>query len=180
MLEVKGQVVVFNIYSHDGIFNDVKLTKDDILFITFISSKSVLKRSCIHMVKNVNPIFGIEFPKLKISLGHGNREIVLWRNTRNERKFIFTGEGNNLLFAETLEGREYSSISINDYEKYKDYEVEALRIYPEFNERLFLCSQLKTNIDPMKELAFNRKIDLICSTYVDVISGVVRLSDLGY
>ena len=81
--------------------------------VFFISSKSVLKRSDVDVVENVKPLSGIKFPKFKISLGHGNREITLWKGTANERKFIFNGEGNNLLSKETSNGREYSPILTN-------------------------------------------------------------------
>lgn len=136
-----------------------------------------MRWSEIQPIKNIKPLLGIEYPKFKISQSHGNRRIVLWKDTENEQNFIFIGVGNNFL---SKEGRLHIPISIDDYEKYREYEMEGFHIYPEFNERLLLCCELRSNIDPTKELAFNREIPLEYRTYIDIISGKVRLSELGY
>jgi hypothetical protein len=70
-------------------------------------------------------------------------------------------------------------ISIADYDRYSDVELAHIRDYPEFNERLFLCSELECDFDPLKELVFDRSLDPICSNYVNIISGK-RLSECGY
>lgn len=52
--------------------------------------------------------------------------------------------------------------------------------YPEFLERLKLCSEKKANFDPMKEIAFQRPLGPECITYVDIIGGRARLDEIGY
>ncbi len=51
---------------------------------------------------------------------------------------------------------------------------------PSLNERLFLCYKLKKNVDPSKEIMFKQQIPLEYKTYVDIISGTIPLTDLGY
>ena len=46
--------------------------------------------------------------------------------------------------------------------------------------RLALCSVASQNVDPLKELAFDRSIPLEYRTYVDIIAGKVSVSSLGY
>ena len=45
---------------------------------------------------------------------------------------------------------------------------------------LYLCYKLKKNVDPEKDIMFRQQIPLEYKTYLDIISGVVPLSDLGY
>ena len=47
-------------------------------------------------------------------------------------------------------------------------------------KRLYLCYKLKKNVDPEKDIMFRQQIPLEYKTYLDIISGVVPLSDLGY
>ena len=185
MLEGKGRIVVFNIFKEKNEWDGIVLTKDSILFFAFIISKTIFPRSEISLQKNITPVEDLAFPKVRINTGSGNKKIKVWENTKDEREFIIDGEGNNLL-VETHDNTRpedrytYTPIDINDYEKYKHLELDNLRIYPEFNERLNICSEINENFDPLKELAFNQKLDLRCRTYIDIIGGQVLLSKLGY
>lgn len=179
MLAKKGKIIAFNVFSDTNMF-DVELSKKDVLFVTHVSFRSLIKNCEVCLVKDVSPLLGVEAPVFKISSGHQTRIITLWKGTEHERELLVIGDGNNLL-VEKRELEELSTpISLNDYEKYKEFEMNALRVFPEFNERLLLCYKLKKNIDPSKEIAFNRELDPICGTYIDIISGKVRLSELGY
>ena len=52
--------------------------------------------------------------------------------------------------------------------------------YPTLNERLLLCRGKGWNFDPMRNLVFDWPLDRECSVYARIISGSVRLVDLGY
>ena len=61
-------------------------------------------------------------------------------------------------------------IPVTDQETIDKYELTDVRIYPEFNERLYLCYKLGKNVDPLKDLVFNRPIPLDYKEYIDIIS----------
>ncbi len=183
MLERKGYVAVFDLFKDFDKWEDENINIDSILFICIIHSKGIFKHSEIKVHKNIAPVKNIEMPIYFINSGYGSRVIKLWVNTSQEREIILLGEGKNLLKREVWDypnNSTYESIQLSDYEKFHEYELENLRIYPEFNERLFLCSLLNKNYDPLKELAFDRKLPEECLIYADIIGGKVLLNNLGY
>lgn len=183
MLSIKGWIAVFNCFDFSNKWDDVELIPDAILFKTYIISKTIFPKSNLTVHKHLEPVKNVGIPQVRINTGFGSRKIKVWKNTSRERELILDGEGNNLLKTENPKDKynpDYTPLLLSDYEKVKQYELENLRIYPEFNERLWLCSELKMNFDPLKELAFNRLLDPICETYIDIISGKVLLKDLGY
>jgi hypothetical protein len=135
----------------------------------------------VHVQKNIEPVESVEFPETNIDIGGSSRKLTLWKGTADERSFLMMGEGKNSL--REIKGRyleDYTPIALRDYRAYADVELTNLRDYPEFNERLYLCSLKQKNFDPLKELAFNRPLGLECKTYIDIIAGKTRISGLGY
>ena len=131
---------------------------------------------------SLKPIPNITFSNTWLSVGHGTRTVTFWKNTSHEREILLLGVGNNLIMNQhpvTMECK-YEPIEINDYNKVKNIELENLRIYPEFNERLLLCSEFEKDYDPLKEIAFNRELPLNTITYIDIIGGQIELKELGY
>ena len=59
-------------------------------------------------------------------------------------------------------------------------ELTNLYDYATFNERLLLCELFGRNVDPLREIAFNRPIPLEYRTYIDLIGGKTVLKELGY
>ena len=47
---------------------------------------------------------------------------------------------------------------------------EFMHIFTKFNERLYLCYKFGKNVDPMKDLVFNRPIPIEYKEYIDIIS----------
>ena len=182
MLEVKGRIIVYNLFNSNNDWSNVHLDQESVLFKTFVIVKPFFSRSRVFVQRNIAPLLSNNFPKTWISSGGGNRKIKLWEGTIIERELIINGTGNNLLVKEGSEPSEteYTPIDNADYEKVKHLELTALRIYPEFNERLYLCFEFGVNYDPLKELSFNRTLPEKCITYVDIIAGKIKLADLGY
>ena len=65
------------------------------------------------------------------------------------------------------------------------YELTNVRIYAEFNERLYLCYKFGKNVDPMKDLVFNRPIPIEYKEYIDITEkgcskglGILKLKEL--
>lgn len=81
------------------------------------------------------------------------------------------GSGGGLL----LEDWDYDSympeIPCTDNETIDKYELTAVHIYPEFNERLYLCYKFGKNVDSEKDLIFNRPIPLEYREYIDIVYG---------
>ena len=183
MLKAKGEVIVFNIFKEKDDWDGVELTKEKVLFSCCLLD-SVLKRSEIQVHKKINPYAGFKGLDKKIDITGGFREVTLWKNTKNEISFGMMGGGNNKIRELARENGEikekYTEIDIDEYQKYKNLELTNLCDYPSFNERLYLCEIFKSNIDPLKELAFDRSLDVRLHTYISIISGKIKLSELGY
>ena len=175
-------VAVFSEFRCEDDWADIELTSSNHLFDCSVN-RSILKRSQVHFHKGLAPAPDIQLPEWKINT-RGFRNITLWAGTKEERTVMVSGgEGNVGLWRSFCEpghvGDEYIPISTTDYDRYTEIELAHVRDYPEFNERLFLCSELECNFDPLKELVFDRSIDPMCSNYVNIISGK-RFSECGY
>lgn len=178
-----GRFAVFNLFRERDEWSSDDVSSDNVLFYCVIT-KSVLQRSDVRHHKHVKGAGELVYPDFTINLSGGHRHITLWEGTANERTFLMMGNGSYGVWRSVcLEGKikeDYTLITIKDYDRYRHLELSNLRVYPEFNERLYLCSIFKCNIDPLKEIAFDRPLDPQCRVYVDIISGKVPLSDLGY
>lgn len=183
MLSKNGQVAVFNCFRDKDEWDDVRLSSRDVLFACYIV-KTVLQKSNCNFHKSVRTVDDIEFPELSINISGGFRKLNIWGGSEYERTLMTMGNGQYGLYRSYRENgqikEEYTPISLDDYDKYTELELTNLREYPEFNERLYLCSILERNIDPLKEIAFEHSLDLECRTYIDIISGNVPISQLGY
>lgn len=60
------------------------------------------------------------------------------------------------------------------------YALSALRVFPELNERLYLCHKFGKSLDPEKDLIFNRDIPLEYEVYMKIITFRAKPSDMGY
>jgi len=73
------------------------------------------------------------------------------------------------------------SIDENDSDTINNHELTSVEVYPNLNERLSLCYRFGKNINPQKEVLFNKKdLSKDYKTYIDIISGKVQLSEIGY
>jgi len=178
MLTPTGQVVVFNCF-HDVDEWDVRLTADNVLLIGVLLD-SVLIRSNIAVHKDVEPVVGLKYPEDRIYVGDGFRTVRVWQGTEDEREFLMMGDCKNSLYRVRRENNqiheECTPIDLDDFEKCKDVELTNLYDYPSFNERLFLCELFGRNVDPLKEIAFNRPLPREYRTYIDIIAGRIRLN----
>lgn len=183
MISKPGFVAAFNIFRDKDQWGDVTLTKQNVLFTCGLV-KNTLSRSEVYVHDEVEPVNDLEYEETRIHSGSGFREITLWGGTEHERTFLIMGQGDNTL-REIIKinghiEEKYTPIALNDYERYKNVEMVSLCGYPNLNERLYCCEVMGRNIDPIKELSFNRPLDACCRVYIDVIAGKIPLSELGY
>ena len=167
----KAQLLVFNLFNKDNNWEGIDLNKAPILFCTYVT-RQFIANSNISKQK-IAPLKDYQPPRRLINaLSLGVRYVDLWKGTPDERRIMVLGEGGGRL----IEGDIGDCIEIihripfTDDETIDKYELTHVRIYPEFNERLYLCYKMGKNVDPMKDLIFNRPIPLEYKDYIDIIS----------
>jgi hypothetical protein len=167
-------IIVYNIFRKKNEWLDVDLEKTPVLCCNSITNQ-FLKMSNIE-TQQIKPAFHIELPKYWIDHFANSRYIEVWKNTPYERKILIIGEGGALIERDIREGGIYktkilkSSNSFDENEIIDKYELTNIRIYAEFNERLYLCYKLGKNVDPLKDLIFNRPIPIEYKDYINIIS----------
>ena len=166
----KAQLLVYNLFNTDNKWENIDLSKASILFCTYVT-RQFIKNSNVY-IQEIEPLKDYEPPKYRINaLDIGTREITLWKDTINEQKVLMLGEGGGSLIEGDITGPIImSDIPFTDNEIIDKYELTNVRIYAEFNERLYLCYKFGKNVDPMKDLVFNRPIPIEYKEYMDIIS----------
>lgn len=188
MLDENGWIAALNRYSELDDWDGVVLAQSDVLFITCVL-RAFLVRSTLRRVNGVDLIQGLKAPDgptTKINTESGWREVTLWPGTEDEITVLAQG-GKGRVGLHTT-GRnsdgelvdEFRPIKPREYKKYERTETAHLSDYPTLNERLLLCKGKGWNFDPMRNLEFDWPLGRECSVYAQIISGRVRLSDLGY
>lgn len=166
----RAQLLVFNLFSTDNRWENIDLSKAPILFCTYVTRQFV-SNSNIY-IQDIMPLKDYEPPKYRIDcIGIYTREITVWEGTKDEKKFLMLGNGGGRLIEGDISGKVIMPVvSYTDNVTIDKYELMNVRIYPEFNERLYLCYKFGKNVDPLKDLVFNRQIPLEYKEYIDIIS----------
>ena len=179
-------VAFYNFFSDSNDWGDINLHSSDVLFVAYVADNCI-KRSGFHNVNNINPCEKIIVPSYWIHPYSEGSRFVKFQNstTKSEIEFLTLGDnpGGKLIEIEVGRGVYDNPIieeSISDDATINQYELESLRMYPELNERLYLCHKLGESIDPAKDIAFNRKLPDYYEVYVKIASGKVRITELGY
>lgn len=167
----RAQLLVFNLFNTDNNWENIDLNKALILFCTYVTKQFI---SCSNIYKQkVEPLKEYKPPVYQIHmLGIRARKITLWEGTADEREIMFLGDGGGALIEGDIGNCIYimPEIPFTDNETIDKYELTNVRIYAEFNERLYLCYKFGKNVDPMKDLVFNRPIPIEYKEYIDIIS----------
>jgi len=178
---------LFNLFSKDNKWDDITINQSDILFIKPVV-RAFLKSGSVEKKTNIKPLENIEVPTRWIKTFAGSMKIDLWENTEDEISFIHLAQKKGAMLVENsfdtqnrpIENTIINSINLEDNQTIKNHEINSLSIYPELNERLYLCYIHKQNIDPMKMIAFNKEVPLFCKEYIKAISGKYTIEELGY
>ncbi len=166
----RAQLLVFNLFRTDNKWENIDLSKVPILFCTYVT-RQFISFSNVY-VQDIKPLKNYEPPKYRIdSVATCVREIMLWEGTKDEKKILMLGAGGGRLMEGDIRGPVIiPEISCADDDTIDKYELMNVRIYAEFNERLYLCYKFGKNVDPLKDLVFNRQIPLEYKEYIDIIS----------
>lgn len=166
----RAKLLVFNLFNKDNVWDNVNLQEAPILFCTSVTRQFI--RNSNVFKQNIEPLKDYQPPKYNIDSFGFAKQITLWEGTPDEKTIWMLGEGGGRL----IEGEIGQCVEImpeipyDDDETIDKYELTNVRIYAEFNERLYLCYKFGKNVDPMKDLTFNRPIPLEYKEYIDIIS----------
>ncbi|MHB8974311.1 MAG: hypothetical protein ACYC3X_28600 [Pirellulaceae bacterium] len=167
-------VAFFDLFTQKPADMAVDLGKCRVLFVCAVTRQFIGRSSTMRLT--LAPRKPIEIPTLWIKAYPGTDErsdeeqIVVFKGTKHERR-TWMWPGARLV---KESGRRYCSpkfvadIDPNDEATVVSYELTNIRMYPELNERLYLCHKLGKNVDPLKDLILRRKIPLIYKRYVDI------------
>ena len=166
----KAQLLVYNLFSTDNKWDNIDLSKAPILFCTYVTRQFIASSNVY--IQDIEPLIDYEPPKYQIhTIGARVRKITLWEGTKDEKEIMILGEGGGKLIEGDINGPVImEQIPFTDNETIDKYELTDVRIYAEFNERLYLCYKFGKNVDPMKDLVFNRPIPLEYKEYIYIIS----------
>ncbi len=117
----------------------------------------------------------LRFPSYWIQRNLESQMYTIWEGTSDEMTFAMSKAG-GVLVERSLKTapQNYVKIkNINDDENniIDSYELTSLRSYPELNERLYLSYLLGKNIDPLKEIMFNRPLIKEFKVYMQILTG---------
>lgn len=166
----RAQLLVFNLFSTDNRWENIDLENAPILFCIYVT-KQFIRNSNVY-VQDIKPLKNYEPSKYQIATLNPfiDRKVRLWEGTEDEREIMILGEGGGQLIEGDIDGPIIIPfIPFDDDETIDKYELTDVRIYAEFNERLYLCYKFGRNVDPMKDLVFNRPIPLEYKEYIDII-----------
>ena len=165
-----AQLLVFNLFSTDNRWENIDLNEAPILFCTYVT-RQFIGYSNVY-IQDIEPLKNYEPPKYQIdTFNPVVRKVRLWEGTKDEKEILILGEGGGRLIEGDINGPVIMPfIPFTDNETIDKYELTDVRIYSEFNELLYLCYKFGRNVDPMKDLVFNRPIPLEYKEYIDIIS----------
>lgn len=165
----EARLLVFNLFNTDNQWENVDLSKAPILFCAYVTRQFIANSNVY--VQKIAPLKDYQPPEYHIQMDAvGVRKISLWKGTPHEREVLMMGSGGGWLVKGTVQKETVSGIAFTDDETIDRYELTNVRIYAEFNERLYLCYKMGKNVDPMKDLVFNRPIPLEYEEYMKIIS----------
>ena len=185
-------VIVFNIFSKDQKFSEFSnINNDNILFIYAITRQFIKKSNTSSVT--LQPIKNFTYPSTWLQQDLSVMKVIVnLQNTYTKEITLLGSKGVALVEKNILKSEPYNHSSgiydkvILPFTKNLDdrtidnNELTSLGIYPNLNERLFLCYLFKKNIDPMKDLLFGRNLFIEYRKYIDIIAGEIPLSKLGY
>lgn len=178
----------YNAFREDDDWGKVDVSIFDTLFTNGVT-KQFLKFSNILVVKGAIPDTIREDSKIWINGKKGSRTVEVWKNTKDEKKFIILGSevGGDLVEKDlwwsptsnqptrphpsgVIDAMLLEDIPLNNDDVIGKYELTSLGVYPALNERLYLCHKMSKNIDPAKDLKFDRELSPDYKVFIEIMA----------
>jgi hypothetical protein len=176
-------LIFFNAFSTDDKWGHIDLDATPILFCKAVT-RQFLQLSNITKQPDIKSLHVTDLPTRWIHPSMKLRKVRPWVGTPHEREFVLNA-GGALVEKEVLrhKGGPYAhpsgvfdriiikSIDDSDSDTIDRHELTGLAVFPGTNERLYLCRQFGRNVDPEKDLFFNRDLPLDYLIFTDILRG---------
>lgn len=162
-----------------------QIEKNQILFYVGVDEEWFIESPTTKLSTLDNPASMEEsWPSVGLNGGALGSRVELWSGTEYEREIWLR---RNQLSVVSLDydsnmhpTEKVTRISTLDYERYKHLEILRIRMYPELNERINLCSLRQENFDPIRDLLFHRELPPDCRPYIELYSHFANKEEYGY
>lgn len=170
-------LIVYHLFRDRDSWSDVDLDKTSVLLCAPVARQLLLQSqvSPQKLTLERRP----SLPERWIAPTADSHRIVVWPGTPLVQEIMFIGQGGSLV-EDRIEAREaqaprtiVASIPFADDATIAAHELTSLRVYAEFNERLFLCHRMGKNVDPSKDLLFRRELPPDYKAYVGILAGTL-------
>ncbi|MDK7374229.1 hypothetical protein RP300_01306 [Oligella urethralis] len=117
----------------------------------------------------------LQFPSRWIQRNFESQMYTIWEGTDDEMTFAMSKPG-GVLVERTLTTKPQDFIVIKEINNNEDsiidsHELTSLRTYPELNERLYLSYLFGKNVDPLKDIMFQRTMKKEYKVYMQIFTG---------
>lgn len=177
----------YNAFRKDENWGELNVEIFDTLFVKAVT-KQFLQLSHITILKNANPDYNREDSKIWIKKKNGNRKVSVWEGTENQKEFIVLGDipGGSLVEIDikksgvrahpsgVIDAMIMEDIPLTASDTIDNHELTGLAVYPSMNERLYLCYKLNKNVDPEKDIIFDKQLSLEYKVFVDILSTIEK------
>jgi hypothetical protein len=179
----------YNTFSEDEEWGRVDVKLFDTLFTKSVVG-TFLKHSNIVVVKDALPDLERKESDVWINGFTGSRKVKVWENTSDEMELYILGSepGGSLVKKDlwwtptpnqptrahpsgVIDSVIIEDIPLNSDHIIDRHELTSLGIFPLTNERLYQCYKAGKNVDPAKDLKFNREISRDYKVAIELMSG---------
>jgi len=174
----------YNAFREDENWGEVDVGIFETLFTKAVTGV-FLKHSNTSVIKTAIPDLDREDSDIWIKGHSGNRKVKTWIGKEYEKEFYILGSkaGGSLVEMDLNKGGIYNhpsglfdkviveDIPLNADDIIDNHETMGLAVFPLTNERLYLCYKAGKNVDPTKDLKFNREIPKDYKIAIEIMSG---------
>lgn len=182
-------LIFFNLFDKENDWQGVTLSKDKVLFCHAVS-RQFIRYSDITVVKEIEPLKDYKLPSKWLYGGLGSGKRILCLNGKEREVLIPVGyyslverdldiyENNHIhgLFKKIL----IDNITQEHWEKIINIEDMSIDVYPNLNERLYLCYLAGKNVNPTLDIDLGKDVPESYETFIDLITGAVPIKELSY
>ena len=177
----------YKTFANNNDFGKIDLKNYDTLF-TIGVTRQFLKYSSTVDLKLAVPDKDRSESDLWINTYEGYREIIVWENSEMEKQLYIMGEraGGRLVKKDIWwtpspdqpvrkhSSGVFDSVVIDEIPLNStlidQHELTNLGTYPYLNERLYLCSEVQRNVDPIKDLTFDKQIPKYYNVAIEILA----------
>lgn len=178
----------YNSFRTDENWKGVDLKKCETLF-TVTVLRQFLKCSNITHVKNIEADTDRADSDVWIHQKEGFRKVKVWQGTEHEKELLIIGKtpGGYLVKKDiwwrptpkmlvrshpsgVFDSLLMQDIPLDEKDIINKNELTNLSSFPGLNERLYLCNLFNKNVDPYKDLVFDREIPIDYNIAIEILS----------